>query len=67
MDRDSIIEQYLRAVSPGAYMRCLRICGTGVWSAAVVHRGDVVAVGRGTSLAAALDALAEALTASRAA
>jgi hypothetical protein len=57
----TIIERYLQ--QPGTYLRCVRICGRGVIAASVVRRGDTLATGRGTSLAAALDALASELTA----
>jgi hypothetical protein len=60
MDRD-VIERYLQ--QPGTYLRCVRICGRGVIAASIIYRGDTLATGRGTSLAAALDALAQALTA----
>ena len=56
----TIIERYLQ--QPGTYLRCV-ICGRGVIAASIIYRGDNIATGRGTSLAAALDALAQALTA----
>lgn len=58
--RDAIIEKAIH--EPGAYLRCLRVCGTGVWVASVLTRGEILAEGRATSLSAALDALAQALT-----
>jgi hypothetical protein len=60
MDRDVMIERLLQ--EPGTYLRCVRICGRGVIAASIIYRGDTLATGRGTSLAAALDALASELT-----
>jgi hypothetical protein len=56
----TIIERYLQ--QPGTYLRCVRICGRGAIAASIIYRGDTLATGRGTSLAAALDALASELT-----
>jgi hypothetical protein len=60
MDRDVMIERMLQ--EPGTYLRCVRSCGGGAFAASIIYRGDTLATGRGTSLAAALDALAQALT-----
>jgi hypothetical protein len=57
MDRNNIIERYLQ--ERGTYLRVLR---HGCYIASMLYRGDTLATGRGTSLAAALDALASELT-----
>lgn len=59
MDRDELIEMAMRALAPGSYMRCLRVGGTGAYHAAILSQGKIALAGSGTSLAAALDGLAD--------
>jgi len=60
MDRDTLIESYLH--ESGTCLRFARICGRGAIVASIIRRGEVLATGRGTSLEAALDGLAIALS-----
>ena len=60
MDRDTIITNHLR--EPGTCLRVVRIAGRGSIIASLVRRCEVIASGSGTSLSAALDGLAEALS-----
>lgn len=61
MDRDTIIESHLRT-TPGARLLCGRVAGQGAWFARIVFHGEFTAASCSTSLSAALDALAEALS-----
>jgi len=59
MDRDELIERMLH--EPGTYLRVCRSGGRGAIAASLIYRGDTLATGRGTSLVAALAALASEL------
>ncbi len=60
MDRDTVITTHLR--DPGTCLRVVRIAGRGAYVAALAVHGKTIARGSGTSLVAALDALASELT-----
>lgn len=58
MDRDFVIERHMRKGT----LVVTRVAGGGAYVASIAVRNEVIAMGRGTSLAAALDGLAEALS-----